>query len=163
MKTKSIPMLVLSILASGSPAFGTDWQHYVNARFGTSADVPAAFLNAPPPENGDGQQFTSPDGGSITVFGGMNPTNGPLADYHRFLQGLLEDDGWTLSYTPEGRTWFVLSGKRDGELLYHRVEHRAGCRADLLHHIEFRYPASRAAAWSSIVERGATTLDGPCE
>lgn len=163
MKFKSIAVFIPVVLAGGSAAFGTDWQHYVNVRFGTSADVPATFLRAPPPDNGDGQQFTSSDGGSITVFGSMNPMAGSLADYRRFLKDVLEDDGWTLSYAPEGRNWFVLSGNRDGEILYHRVEHRTACGADLLHHIEFRYPGNRATAWSAVIEHGAATLDGPCE
>lgn len=162
MRMKSGPMLALAVLVTGSPGVAADWQHYVNARFGTSADVPAGFVRASPPDNGDGQTFTSSDGGSVTIFGGLNPMGSSLAEYRRFLTGVLEEDGWTLSYLPEGRTWFVLSGRRDGELLYRRVEHRASCRADLLHHIEFRYPSSRAAAWSPIVKRGATTLDGPC-
>jgi hypothetical protein len=44
-------------------ALADDWRSYHNDRFGTTADVPAAWKMQPPPENDDGRIFVSPDGG----------------------------------------------------------------------------------------------------
>jgi hypothetical protein len=54
-------------------AFAQSWRGYANARFGTVAQVPGDWRVGREPENGDGLDFTSPDGqATITVFGGLN-------------------------------------------------------------------------------------------
>lgn len=163
MGLKSIFIFAIAMLFSAAEATAEGWQVYANARYGTRAEVPADFIAEPPPENGDGQRFSDPGGsGTISIYGGMNATRGTLDDYRAFLKEILEGEGWHLSYVPQGRNWFVLSGEREGEIVYQRAEHAPGCSADMLHHIEFRYPASEGRKWGLIVKRGATTLDGPC-
>lgn len=138
-----------------------DWRHYQNARFGTSAEVPDGFTLMPPPENGDGQRFEAPDGGTISIYGAFDFTSG-LSEYRAFSRQVLEDNGWRLTYTPSGDNWFVLSGTSNGQILYQRVERPAGCAGDILHHIEFRYPTEDEDIWKPIVTHGARSLDGPC-
>lgn len=163
MGLKSFVTFAIAVLLFATGATAEGWQVYVNARYGTRAEVPAGFIPEPPPDNGDGQRFSDPKGsGTISIYGGMNATGGSLDDYRTFLEEILEGEGWHLSYQPQGRNWFVQSGTREGEIIYQRVEHAPGCSADILHHIEFRYPASEGTKWGQIVKRGATTLDGPC-
>ena len=38
------------------------WRTYVNSKFGTTAELPLRWRMEPPPVNGDGRAFTSPDG-----------------------------------------------------------------------------------------------------
>jgi len=45
-----------------SSAWAESWRSYHNARFGTTADVPAGWRMEPPPANNGGRIFTSPDG-----------------------------------------------------------------------------------------------------
>ncbi|MFA7416032.1 MAG: hypothetical protein WC048_16275 [Rhizobium sp.] len=163
MGLKSIFTFAVAILLFAAEVTAAGWQVYANARYGTRAEVPADFIAEPPPENGDGQRFSDPSGsGTISIYGSMNATGGDLDDYRTFLREILEGEGWHLSYVPKGLNWFVLSGTRNGEIVYQRVEHAPGCSADTLHHIDFRYPESERTKWGLIVKRGATTLDGPC-
>ncbi|HCL64554.1 MAG TPA: hypothetical protein DIC56_06850 [Rhizobium sp.] len=163
MGLRSIFIFAIAMLFFTAEATAEGWQVYVNARYATRAEVPADFVAEPLPENGDGQRFSDPKGsGTISIYGGMNATGGTLDDYRTFLKEILEGEGWHLSYVPQGRNWFVLSGTREGEMIYQRVEHAPGCSADMLHHIAFRYLASEGTKWGQIVRRGATTLDGPC-
>lgn len=51
----------------------TQYQNYSNPRFGFSVDVPVNYRKQPPPEDGDGAAFTSPDGkAQLSVFGENN-------------------------------------------------------------------------------------------
>lgn len=148
------------LMATGAGA--AEWRAYENPRFGTYAEVPASFESEPPPENGDGQRFSTPDGGTIAVYGSLDFTGGGLAVYRAFLMETLRGEGWNLSYTPSGDGWFVLSGVRGAEILYQRVEQPPGCGGDLFHHIEFRYPTRDKALWAPLVKHGADSLGGPC-
>ena len=59
-------------LAIAAPASAGEWRTYTNERFGTTADVPAGWRENPPPANGDGLSFTSPDGAAtVAVYGGF--------------------------------------------------------------------------------------------
>jgi hypothetical protein len=160
MRIRVLIVTFLVVLVANSVA-AIDWRNYQNARFGTSADIPVGFSMLPPPENGDGQRFDGL-GGSITIYGGYNFT-GSFSGYRSFLKQTLEEEGWKLTYTPSADTWFVFSGLNEGQILYQRVERPAGCSSDILHHIDFRYPARHKMMWEPIVERGAKTLDGPCD
>lgn len=151
---------VLIMMAAAAAA--AEWRPYENPRFGTYAEVPASFASEPPPENGDGQRFSTPTGGTIAVYGSFDFNGGGLAVYRAFLIEPLKGEGWSLTYMPSGADWFVLSGVRGAEILYHRGEQPLGCGGDLFHHIEFRYPARDKALWAPFVEHGAASLDGPC-
>lgn len=140
-----------------------EWLHYVNGRYGTSADIPGEFLADPPPANGDGQRFTSPLGGTISVFGAINFTGGGLNNYRGFLKETMESDGWKLTYTPAGPNWFVLSGVKGSEIAYVRAEQPKGCASDIIHQIDFRYPTRDGKAWEPIVKKGTASLQGPCK
>jgi hypothetical protein len=63
--------IILSFIVSPA-AWAQTFRTYVNQRFGTAAEVPAAWKPDPPPENRDGLAFRSPDGhASIIVSGSL--------------------------------------------------------------------------------------------
>src|SRR5215831_17288985 len=65
----AIALLAFAAVATAAPQYRT----YVNARFGTTAEVPTDWKADPPPENGDGLRFRSPDQrASITVSGSLH-------------------------------------------------------------------------------------------
>ncbi len=136
MRVATLSLILISLVTADNAA-AMDWRHYQNARFGTSADVPAGFAPAPPPENGDGQRFDGPNGDYRLRRFQISPVVSP--GYRSFLKDTLESEGWKLTYTPSGENWFVLSGVNQGRILYQRVERPVGCKGDILHHIEFRY------------------------
>jgi hypothetical protein len=71
------------------------WASYENPRFGFSFAYPAdLFVPQPPPTNGDGREFRSPDGRSrILVFAAHNVEEWTPAGYLRWLgEGSLRMD-----------------------------------------------------------------------
>ncbi|WP_417675089.1 hypothetical protein [Roseibium sp.] len=154
--------LSVSLAFIGTP-LAADWQTYQNPRFGTVAEVPADFIAGEEPQNGDGLKFFDVDSdGEINVYGAFNVMGDDLAGYRDFLLQIYKDGGWTIGRENSGDTWFMVSAKREDRRLFLRVEHGAGCAAELLHHIEFRYPADAQKRWQSFIKHGAESLDGPC-
>ena len=154
---------ILILLMFVSPVWAMEWQNYVNARFGTKADIPAHFVADPPPSNGDGRSFRDPNRvGEIAVYASYNVLSDSLSGYRDYLIDSYRKEGWELTYMPQGDQWFVLSGIRAEDILYLRVEHGAGCGAELLHHMMFTYPQGDKLHWDPIVNQGAKSLDGPC-
>ena len=148
----------------GSVALASDlsFKPYVNERFATQADVPADFVADPPPVNNDGRRFRGSDGGTVTVYAIRNKDPDGLKGYRGFLKSTLKSEGWDVTYEAGEDNWFVFSGTRGANVLYHRGEQPKGCDGKMIHQIEFQYPAAEADAWKPIVERGADSLDGPC-
>ena len=153
----------LFTLALPSSALSADFTAYANTRYGTGADVPVDFRAEPPSVNGDGQRFTAPDGGTVTVFGTRDIKGTGIVAYRVFLEKTLASEGWDLTYTTGDDDSFVLSGNRGDETLYRRTERPADCKKETMHNIELRYPAANADYWKAIVERSAATLTGPCK
>src|SRR3974390_960150 len=61
------------VVAFATAAPAAQYHAYANDRFGTTADVPATWSADPPPENGDGLVFRSPDRqASIIVSGSLH-------------------------------------------------------------------------------------------
>ncbi len=154
---------LISALLFSFPVNAQGWQRYQNERFGTSALVPSDFIAEPAPANGDGRTFRPSMGpGMIRVYGAMNSLSDTLNGYRSDIVGYYFQDGLELTYSPQGRNWFVLSGYIGNEIVYFRAEHGTGCSAELIHHIEYRYPAADKRIWDPIVSQGAKSLDGPC-
>lgn len=148
----------LSLLVADAAAAG-GWRHYVNPRFGAAADVPASGFTAdPPPENGDGQSWTSTaDGGTIAVYGANQVVADDFAGYRRFVLKGAREDGLRITYDRHGEGWFVYSGRQGGMIVYERVE--AACGGAVIVAIHFNYPAAAQRDWKAIVERGASSLE----
>jgi hypothetical protein len=75
-RTRAIS-IALALSALSSAAYGDDLRPYLIARFGSYALVPKDWASLPPPENGDGLIFVSPDQRArIAVSGSFNLSPG---------------------------------------------------------------------------------------
>ena len=140
--------------ASQTPASG--WQTYANARFGTVIEYPAdVFLPQPPPENGDGRTFVSPDGSAtFFVFGQHNYDDLDAAAMMERDRGLGGYD--RVTYQQTGKGWYVLSGYVGNDIFYRKalIDRESG----LVHVFGITYPAAARERFDSIVTRMAKSF-----
>jgi hypothetical protein len=95
---------------AASPVTADDWRAYANPRFGAAAEVPANWRPGFQPENGDGLQFTSPDGrASITVSGGWNQARSMVETVETYG---VADVGEIVTYRHQDNRSFVVSGTK---------------------------------------------------
>lgn len=145
---------------TAAPAAAEDWLHYVNPRFGVSADIPSWLFTADPPENGDGQRWTDrSDGGTIAVYGAYQVVADDIAGYRAYTLAAARTRGIDLTYERHGPGWFVYSGFDGETIVYERVE--SGCEGAIVVAIRFEYPADSKRRWDPIVRRGASSLAPP--
>ncbi len=125
------------------------WGIYRNPRFGMVIPVPPGMVPQRPPDNGDGQAFTTPDGKvSLTVYGSFNVDN--LGDVEARWKEALAEPGRTITYKRKTDGWFVISGvTQDGTGFYERyVADSKYCSGWVL-----AYPQSGEKTYSAWVER----------
>lgn len=133
------------------------WSRYLNARFGTSIDVPNVFtLTNPPPVNGDGRTFRAPDGAELRVFGSYSATTVTenFSRYKAWLLNQLQSDGVTLTYKAQGRDWLTVSGTKGHDIIY--VKAVEGCGAT--HEMWLTYSGEHKKAYDSLLGRLARSL-----
>ncbi len=95
---------------------------YKNSRFGYSLTYPSeVFSGEPESANGDGRKFYSADHtAKVAVFGAYNTEKYTMEEYRDTL--LKQFAGYEkVTYSPRGKTWFVLSGFHDGAVYYQKV------------------------------------------
>src|SRR5215470_4947661 len=138
----AIALLALAAAATAEPQYRT----YVNARFGTTADVPKDWKADPPPANGDGLRFRSPDQrASLTVSGMLN-----IYDTVDEAMKAAEEpsEGETITYRRREPHALVISGTRGDTIFYtHRV---LSCGDQIWNSVYFEYPAAEKAAYDSL-------------
>jgi hypothetical protein len=144
------------LLSSGwAMAAEASWRTYINPRFGVAVDYPPIFTREdPPPDNGDGQTFSTQRGEAILkVFGSYN------VDNEKSDQLMASQKRRDVAYTYEraAKTWFVISGTRNDQISYTRCNLPAD-RSDVLGCIELEYPSTDAAQWHDVVVRLAESL-----
>jgi hypothetical protein len=148
----------LLLVASVREGSAETWKLYLNARYGTAAEYPAErFHPGRPPENGDGQSFTTKDGAKLAIFAGYNINDDTPATYEAFLRnGSSDYDEVTLRTS--GSDWLVLSGYRGASIFYERYIFAKRGDADLIHGFVMTYGRDAKAAYDPIVTRIARTL-----
>lgn len=127
---------------------------YVNARFGQSCTFPDdIFDNAmPEPENGDGQQWLSADGASLTCSGIYNVDNDTPKG---FVPQASTEPGSKVTYSKTGKNWAVISGTRDGKIFYER---RLFGKDDVIRTVWIEYPATLKAKYDPLIGAIAASL-----
>ena len=147
-------VLLLEALAPGHAQ--EQYRTYRNERFGVTADVPRDWRAGPPPANGDGLRFTSPDGtASISVSGSFNAgdTVGEAMENEQ-----LADDGETIVYRAKQERMSVVSGTRGGIIFYRKAV--LTCRDEIVNRVSSEYPAPRKAAFDALVSHVSASLRG---
>jgi hypothetical protein len=132
---------------------------YVNARFGQSCTFPDEIFNnaMPEPENGDGQQWLSADGASLTCSGIYNVDNDTPQGFVAQEKSSTEPD-YKVTYSKTGKNWAVLSGTKDGKVFYER---RLFGKDDVIRTVWVEYPASLKAKYDPLAGAIAKSLRGP--
>jgi len=148
--------LVISLAALAPGHAEEKYRTYRNERFGVTADVPRDWKPGPPPENGDGLRFTSPDGAaSISVSGSFN-IGDTVAEALENEQ--LADDGETITYRDKRERMSVVSGTRGTVIFYRKAI--LSCGDQIVNRVAIEYPAARKAAFDALVTHVALSLRG---
>jgi hypothetical protein len=132
------------------------YRTYHNDRFGVTADVPRDWRAGRPPENGDGLQFTSPDGtATITVSGGYRMADS-VAEALTSEQA--PDEGETVTYQTRAPRMAVISGMRGQTIFYRKVV--LSCKDQVMNRVSIEYPSARKQQFDALVSHVAASLQG---
>ena len=141
------------MIASAPPATAASWRAYHNDRFGATADVPTNWKPLPPPSNGDGLVFESPDGRATITVSGILAT-GSVED--EIAERLSPGDSEKVTYSKANASTVVTSGFKGDTIFYRRSI--AGCRGTLWNSVSINYPAAQKALYDGIVLRASASL-----
>ncbi|MBV8766181.1 MAG: hypothetical protein JO137_14570 [Hyphomicrobiales bacterium] len=133
---------------------------YHNPRFGQMLEYPRDLfpITLPPPENGDGQIFTSQDGKSEVIASGSYNVD----EYGRIDEVVAQDaqfrtrDGWIITYRTKGKDWAVLSGMKDDRIFYDKLlltHHKK-----IINTLTVEYPVAAKAVFDPVVPRIAASF-----
>jgi hypothetical protein len=138
-------------LAQGALPPVSQWSVYTNDRFGFRLVYPDRwFASQSESEDGDGSTFVSRDGRArLVVFGAHNAEGLSPQDYRTTLLDAF--GGYDeLTYSPVGRTWFVLSGYRGDDIYYQKV--MFSCAGQIINVLSIRFPTSEKPVYAPIIE-----------
>ncbi len=152
-----VACLVMACMSAGAamaqmvlPPVG-EWAVYTNERFGYRLVYPDRwFESEPETEEGDGRAFVTPDGRArIVVFGAHNTQALSLRDYRATV--LEEFGGYDeLTYSPLGKTWFVLSGFRGNTIYYQKV--MFSCAGRIVNVLSISFPTEEKPRFAPMIE-----------
>ena len=126
---------------------GGGWKTYVNERYGTRLEYPAAtFKPSAAPKNGDGRRFTSPDA-TLEVYAFPNKGRETASSMKRRLIGSQGYD--RVTYARSGSAWVVLSGFRGRNIFYEKYYFRGAT----IQGFGMEFPRSAKPRYAPIVER----------
>lgn len=102
-------------------------------------------------DNQGGKTFVSLDGrAKIVLYGAYNTENFSPLEYRETI--LKEFEGYDeMTYGPKGRTWFVLSGYRGGDIYYQKV--MFSCGGKVINALSITFPNNEKPLYEPIIER----------
>ena len=144
--------LLLVAAHSAASAAAGGWTPLRNERFGFQLEYPADILRPHrSSEGGDGWLFASRDESAKLLVGAFrNAEKHTAASYQDFV-ARRSYGGFPVTYAPRGRTWFVLSGERDGKIFYEKV--MFSCQGGVITSFAMTYPSALRRAYDPVVER----------
>jgi len=144
-------VFTVALTASASAA-SYDWSHGRDEVTGYRYAYPEAIFA---PIEGDGRPgfhyFVSDDGRAKLMYGAWDKEAGATpASLKRWM---IENAGGAqdLTYEPEGRNWFVVSGYKDDLIYYEKV--MFSCDRQLVSIFAIAYPKAERATYDPAVER----------
>jgi serine/threonine-protein kinase len=149
-------LIALLLLCASLPAAAETYRSYANERFGATADVPASWRAGPPPENGDGLIFRSPDGSAaLTVSGSLN-----IADSvdEAMRDQAAPNDGEAVTYRKSGKRHVTVSGTKGDRIFYRKSI--LVCGDQIWNSIHLEYPARDKKTYDALVTHVAKSLRG---
>ena len=126
-------------------ASSEQYQDYDNARFGFHVSYPPEFKPQGESENADGQKFANDSGAALTTYAYYRIDGNNIKDVYK---NEVDGSGIKITYKVLKKNWFVISGTKDGEIIYEKVIQND----DTLAHMSFSYPESKAGDYSQITK-----------
>lgn len=153
---QSILVLFVTIAATTSVAAPFT---YTNARFGTVCTFPDEIFTdrQPEPDNGDGQQWLSTDGASLTCSGMLNIDEDTPKGFVA-AEKASEGPGYEITYSKTGKDWAVLSGLKGKNIFYER---RLFGKDGVIRTVWIDYPPALKSKYDPLVGQIASSLKGP--
>lgn len=139
------------VSAAAATAATGEWIEYFNERYGFSLRIPADHFVQGEAQNPEaGNVWVSHDRQArLMAVAGLNQTGGSLESYRDFVMQQTYA-GAEFTYTPMRKTWFVLSGIKDGQVFYERITFVCGGR--YIYGWQMFYPVSQKWLYDRIVE-----------
>jgi hypothetical protein len=112
-------LLAILFVSLTSYSNGKKYDKYCNARFSFCIEYPRHFKSEPPPENGDGLTFISPDKqAKVLAFGSL-----AVEGFDQIEQKFkISTEDISLTYKVKHKDWFVFSGKtKDNKVVYRKT------------------------------------------
>ena len=101
-------------------------------------------------ERGDGQVLISNDGSARLLIGAFaNTDRHTRSSYQQFVARNSYGD-FTISYSPRGQSWFVLSDEGNGTMFYEKV--MFSCGGGVINSFAMTYPVEKRRLFDPIVE-----------
>ena len=149
-----LSLLTALLVCAGVAVAAQPWKRYGNDRFGVTADVPADWQAQPPPENGDGLTFLSPDGkASLAVYGRYVMEDSAASALDAGAQPM---QGERVTYIKRGPGAVTVSGFQGDRIFYRHA--LLSCGAQVWSNVELEYPADQKAALDPIVAHVVASL-----
>ncbi|MGF1645039.1 MAG: hypothetical protein ACFCUJ_15480 [Thiotrichales bacterium] len=120
-----------------------DYASYCNPRFRFCINYPSDMGMLPPPENDDGREFFYRDGFRFVVSGINNIDDTTPTEAYNQSRGLFD----TVTYKKLGTNWFVVSGLKNGNVLYVKEF----VTPESMRSIYIEYPESRKHEYHEVV------------
>jgi hypothetical protein len=132
------------------------WRTFEVPDLGTRIQYPAGIFNlAGKSEKGSGQRFERADGRAVlSIYSRPNEAGETPTTY---LRDNLRVERSALDYARITRSFFAISSKRDGVILYSRCNFSGGARG-AIHCFDLEYPQEEKRSWDAIVTRISLSL-----
>jgi hypothetical protein len=134
----------------GSSAAPAGYRQYANPRYGFTTLWPTSLTEQPPPENGDGREWTR-DGGTVSMSAyGSNNINAdtPAEDLRAISSGL------RVTYSIITGNIVTISGYKNDAIVYERDVVGASSIDTLL----WQYPSAQRDTWQAATTKTALTF-----
>lgn len=152
-----VTVLLTALPQSRAAPLSGDWQVYTHPRLQFRITYPADIFAPDPKANLDnGLALVTSDGTARLLIGAFdNDDATTLAEYRQIVLERSYKNA-AVDYAPVRRSWFVVSGERDGWMFYERVHF--ACSGRRITSWAMTYPAAERRYYDRIVERIAPTF-----
>lgn len=124
---------------------------YRNAKYGFSLAFPSSLfpMEAKQAQPGGGLWETHDGKARVLAVAGPNASGDDLMSYRAFLMEETYKDA-KIDYAPVRDNWFVLSGQRNGQMFYERIN--LVCDGRYIYGWQMLYPVTDRKMWDRVVE-----------
>jgi hypothetical protein len=144
--------VAISAACAAGAVAAESWTTYRNDRFGYTLTYPSSvFQPDKTSKDGGGQVFLNQQGNAkVVVNGAVNDEGFTPTEYRKTI--LKEFAGYDqLDYSPQGQTWFVLSGYRGDAIYYQKV--MFSCGGKVINALSVTFPRAEKPFYEGLVER----------